>query len=159
MIETFLTEFGAVNPEAEQDIREFRILCRKLMKKSGDNLSVFLDLLAFSEQEERETEEHRNYVHLLTLHGSKGRQFKKVFIAGVNASIIPDPRCDLEEERRLLYVGITRAEKELVISYYRNSFGHAEEPSPFLDPVLQSESVIFCPTTDKQVKHKKTKNK
>ena len=159
LIETLLTEFEAIKPEAEQDIREFRILCRKLLKKSGDNLSVFLDLLAFSEQEERETEEQRNYVHLLTLHGSKGRQFKKVFIAGVNASIIPDPRCDLEEERRLLYVGITRAGKELVISYCRNSFGHAEEPSPFLAPLLQSKSVIFCPTMDKQIKYKRGKNK
>ena len=94
--------------------------------------------------EETELEDRNNYVHLLTLHGSKGRQFKKVFIAGVNASIIPDPQGDYEEERRLFYVGITRARKELVISYYRNSFGHAEEPSPFLAPVLQSESVIFC---------------
>ena len=152
VIDTFLTEFAAVNPEAEEDIQDFRILCRKLLKKSEDNLSVFLDLLTFSAHEETEPGEQQNYVHLLTLHESKGRQFKKVFIAGVNSSIIPDPKGDREEERRLLYVGITRAEKELVISYYRNSFDHAEEPSPFLAPVLQAGSVIFCPVEDNKLK-------
>ena len=155
VIDTFLTEFATANPEAEDDIHDFRILCRKLLKKSGDDLSEFLDLLTFSAQEEIEIGDRQNYVHLLTLHGSKGRQFKKVFIAGVNASILPNPKGDYEEERRLFYVGITRARKELVISYYRNSFDHAEEPSPFLAPVLQSSSVIFCPTVDYRKMKKK----
>ena len=160
LIDTFLSEFAAVNPETEDDIKDFRILCRKLLKQSSGSLSVFLDLLTFSAQEEIEIGDRQNYVHLLTLHGSKGRQFKKVFIAGVNASILPNPKGDYEEERRLFYVGITRARKELVISYYRNSFDHAEEPSPFLAPVLQSGSVIFCPTVDSKWKRKyRKKNK
>ena len=147
-IDTILAEFAKNNTEAENDIKDFQELCYKLLKKAGDNLSVFLDFLTFAAQEETEFEAQNNYVHLLTLHGSKGRQFKKVFIAGVNASIIPDPQGDYEEERRLLYVGITRAERELVISYYRNSFDHAEEPSPFLAPVLRSDSVYFSPVED-----------
>ncbi len=159
VIDTFLTEFAAVNPEAEDDIHDFWILCRKLLKKSGDDLSEFLDLLTFSAQEETELGERQNYVHLLTLHGSKGRQFKKVFIAGVNASILPNPKGDYEEERRLFYVGITRARKELVISYYRNSFAHTEEPSPFLTRLLESPSVIFCPTVDSKWKRKYRKMK
>ena len=145
LTEIFLTEFAAADPEAEQDIQDFRRLCRKLLKKSGDDLSVFLDLLTFSAQEETELEEQRDHVHLLTLHGSEGRQFKKVFIAGVNASLIPDPQGDHEEERRLFYVGVTRAEKELVISYCLNSCGRQEEPSPFLADVFRSPSAIFCP--------------
>ena len=145
------------NPETEREIREFRKLIRPLVKKSGNDLKVFLDILALAAQEETEYSEHRNYVHLLTLHGSKGRQFKKVFIAGVAASNIPNPKSDLEEERRLLYVGITRAMKELVVSYYRSSFGHAEEPSPFLTDMLKSPSVIFCPTEDYRKKHKPKK--
>ena len=124
-----------------------------------NDLSVFLDLLTFSAQETIELGDRQNYVHLLTLHGSKGRQFKKVFIAGVNASILPNPKGDYEEERRLLYVGITRARKELVISYYRNSFEHTEEPSPFLTRLLESPSVIFCPTVDSKWKRKYRKNK
>ena len=159
VIETFLAEFEKNNPKTEDDIQDFRIFCQILLKKSGNNLGRFLDLLTFSEQEETELGERQNYVHLLTLHGSKGRQFEKVFIAGVNASIIPSPKCDYEEERRLFYVGITRASKELVISYYRNFFEHTEEPSPFLTPVLQSPSVIFCPTVESKKKHKRRENK
>ena len=159
VIETFLDEFEKNNPETEDDIQDFRIFCRKLLKKSGDDLGRFLDLLTFSAQEETELEERQNYVHLLTLHGSKGRQFKKVFIAGVNASIIPSPKGDYEEERRLFYVGITRARKELVISCYRNFFDHTEEPSPFLTRLLESPSVIFCPTVDSKWKRKYRKKK
>ena len=118
-------------------------------------MHVFMDLLTLAAREETEYCENRNYVHLLTLHGSKGRQFKKVFIAGVTASIIPNPKGDLEEERRLLYVGITRAMKELVVSYYRSSFGHAEGPSPFLADMLRSPSVIFCPVEDYKKRKKK----
>ena len=81
------------------------------------------------------------------------RQFKKVFIAGTVASIIPNSKSDVEEERRLFYVGVTRARRELVISYYRNSFGHQEEPSPFLADVLQSPSAIFCPVEEYRKKH------
>ena len=91
----------------------------------------------------------------LTLHGSKGRQFKKVFIAGVNASIIPSRKGNYEEERRLFYVGITRARKELVISYSRASYGHPEKPSPFLIRLLESPSVIFCPAVEYKKKRKK----
>ena len=124
-----------------------------------NDLTVFLDFLTFSAQEEIEHGERQNYVHLLTLHGSKGRQFKKKFIAGVNASILPNPKGDYEEERRLFYVGITRARKELIISYYHNSFDHAEEPSPFLTRLLESPSVIFCPTVDNKWKRKYRKKK
>lgn len=145
------------NPETEHEVRAFRRLCRPLLKKTGNDLKVFLDILALAAQEETEYSEHRNLVHLLTLHGSKGRQFKKVFIAGVTASNIPNPKSDLEEERRLLYVGITRAMKELVVSYYRSSFGRAEEPSPFLAEMLKSPSVIFCPTEDYRKKRKPKK--
>ena len=147
------------NPETEHEVRAFRRLCRPLLKKTGNDLKVFLDILALAAQEETEYSEHRNFVHLLTLHGSKGRQFKKVFIAGVTASNIPNPKSDLEEERRLLYVGITRAMKELVVSYYRSSFGRAEKPSPFLAEMLKSPSVIFCPTEDYRKKRKPKKKK
>lgn len=60
-------------------------------------------------------------VHICTMHGSKGLEFERVFLPDVNEGIIPGKRCTtkeaLEEERRLLYVAITRAEKELEIFY------------------------------------------
>ena len=141
--------------KAERELETFRELSRKLLKRSGGNMNVFLDLLALSAMDETESSESKNHVHLLTLHGSKGREFKKVFIAGVNASIIPNPKGSYEEERRLFYVGITRARKELVISYSRTSFGHPEKPSPFLTRLLESPSAIFCPAVEYKKKRKK----
>lgn len=63
----------------------------------------------------------REGVRVCTMHGSKGLEFERVFLPDVNEGVIPGKRCtgreDLEEERRLLYVAVTRAEKELEIYY------------------------------------------
>ena len=64
-------------------------------------------------------------VTLATLHGAKGLEWEWVFIAGASASNMPWPNAPVEEERRLFYVGITRAKRSLLISY-------AGAPSPFL---------------------------
>ncbi len=66
-------------------------------------------------------------VRLMTLHAAKGLEFPAVFVAGLNAGILPSESqgSDREEERRLLYVGMTRAREELVLTW-------AGEPSPFL---------------------------
>ena len=82
-------------------------------------------------------------VRLMTLHGSKGLEFPHVFMAGVEEDLLPH-RNSLEEggeaeERRLMYVGITRAKESLTLSYARNRrrFGEALrcEPSRFLDEI------------------------
>jgi len=87
-------------------------------------------------------------VTLSTLHASKGLEFPVVFIAGAEEGIIPyirddeeDPAAALEEERRLLYVGMTRAKMRLVISSAGRRFLFGEErrpcPSPLLAPVSE----------------------
>lgn len=59
-------------------------------------------------------------VSLMTLHGSKGLEFPAVFVAGLRSGILPmqaaDRSSDLEEERRLFYVGMTRAQQELILT-------------------------------------------
>ena len=62
-------------------------------------------------------------VNLMTIHLSKGLEFDRVFIAGCNEGILPHSRSlgtalEIEEERRLLYVAMTRAKKELNLSFY-----------------------------------------
>lgn len=56
---------------------------------------------------------HNANVQLMTIHASKGLEFDTVIIAGIKDSILPDPSSDIEEERRLMYVALTRAREEL----------------------------------------------
>lgn len=59
-------------------------------------------------------------VEFMTMHGSKGLEFDIVIIAGISDKIIPDRTSDIEEERRLFYVALTRAKNELYLLYYSN---------------------------------------
>ena len=83
-------------------------------------------------------------VSLYTLHAAKGLEFPCVFIAGVEDGLLPytlsgSSSCDPEEERRLLYVGMTRAQKHLILSHAdrRELFGRVRDSarSPFLDDI------------------------
>ncbi len=83
-------------------------------------------------------------VTLMTIHAAKGLEFKHVHIVGLEEDLFPSAmmmssRADLEEERRLFYVAITRAEKKLTLSYalsrYRYGTLHSCEPSRFLDEI------------------------
>jgi len=60
----------------------------------------------------------------MTFHGSKGLEFEKVIIAGIHDKIIPDRTTDIEEERRLFYVALSRAKSELHVIIYKNSNGN-----------------------------------
>lgn len=93
------------------------------------------------ESGEMQAEEHESYVHLMTLHAAKGLEFPLVFLVGMEEGVFPgkqslDEPGRLEEERRLCYVGMTRAMKKLVISHaeIRRLYGREEyhRPSRFL---------------------------
>jgi DNA helicase-2/ATP-dependent DNA helicase PcrA len=71
-------------------------------------------------------------VALRTFFKSKGLQWHTVFILGCNEGIVPDARAPIEEERRLFYVGMTRAQEHLVVSYLKRSCGSKVERSRFL---------------------------
>ena len=70
---------------------------------------------------ERNEEKSQDAVHLMTLHASKGLEFPYVFLIGIEEDLLPHRNSQsdqqIEEERRLLYVGITRAQRQLMISY------------------------------------------
>lgn len=114
----------ALKPFGESEyVRAFLQLAREL---EGDGLN---SLRAFLREIEDRAEQNNPPVlpgvALATLHAAKGLEWTKVYVAGVSASILPWGNQPMEEERRLFYVGITRAQKSLSISYYG-------EPSPFL---------------------------
>lgn len=90
---------------------------------------------------EMQAAEHERYVHLMTLHAAKGLEFPLVFLVGMEEGVFPgkqiaDEPGRLEEERRLCYVGMTRAMEKLVLSYaeVRRQYGREEyhRPSRFL---------------------------
>lgn len=82
----------------------------------------------------------QNAVTIMTLHGAKGLEFPEVFIPDVNEGMIPWKKAvlknEIEEERRLLYVGMTRAIDKLHIWSIEDDFGKKAEVSSFLKPLL-----------------------
>ena len=110
-------------------------------------------------------EEERDYVKLMTIHNSKGLEFPNVFIAGMEDEIFPGQRAmfepkELEEERRLCYVAITRAEDRLYISYAANRFMYGQEsfrtPSKFIDEI--PENLLERNTKVLEIKREKPKS-
>ncbi|MEX1664063.1 DNA helicase II [Zhongshania arctica] len=94
-------------------------------------LRAFLDQAAL-DAGDQQADEHEDSVQLMTLHSAKGLEFPAVFIVGVEENLFPhkmsmdDPE-RLEEERRLAYVGITRAERKLYLSYAESRRLHGQE--------------------------------
>lgn len=109
------------------------------------NLSEFLaEISLLSAVDTLSSEE--NKVVMMTLHASKGLEFKNVYIIGLEDSIIPSSRDDvgIEEERRLLYVGMTRAKEELHLSTAKQrhtfgAWGEKDKPSRFLYDIDQQD--------------------
>lgn len=112
-----------------------------------DEAEDMTDLTAFLthaslEAGEEQASPHQSYVEMMTLHSSKGLEFPRVFIVGMEEEIFPSSRSmmdmeRLEEERRLAYVGITRAKQKLTLCYAESRRLYAKEerhfPSRFLN--------------------------
>jgi len=112
--------------------------------ESRPSLAGFLETMALADLAEEREEKAGSGVTLISFHSSKGLEFPVVFIAAAEEDIIPhkkslDAGDGLEEERRLFYVGITRAMKELSITYteHRVKYGKAvpSVPSRFLEEI------------------------
>jgi DNA helicase-2/ATP-dependent DNA helicase PcrA len=123
-----------------------------------DGLARFLEQAALaSDSDERDAEPDQ--VTLMTMHAAKGLEFPNVFIVGVEAGMLPHERSrddplQREEERRLLFVGITRAEQQLQLSYtrrrmMRGSFRTAIA-SEFLLELPRSEMQVIKPPSASQ---------
>ncbi|MFM8783052.1 MAG: ATP-dependent helicase [Actinomycetota bacterium] len=114
-----LKQFG----ENDKFARALIQLAYELSSDGVDSMRAFLREL--EDRAEQNNPPALPGVTLATLHGAKGLEWDWVFIAGASASNLPWASARIEEERRLFYVGITRAKRSLSISY-------AGEPSPFL---------------------------
>ncbi|RZP02053.1 MAG: ATP-dependent DNA helicase [Flavobacteriales bacterium] len=135
-------------------IRDF-IEDQKELVDANDNLSEFLSTVALSTDfDTKDLDEDK--VSLMTLHLSKGLEFKHVFIVGLEEDLFPsalsyNTRSELEEERRLFYVGITRAKENLYLSYANSRYRWGK--------LIYCEESRFLNEIDKEfVKLKKSNN-
>ena len=107
-------------------------------------LEEYLQEVTLMTDADQEKEEDRNKVSIMTIHSAKGLEFKHLVIAGVEEELFPsqlstdNPR-DLEEERRLFYVALTRAQRSAMISYaatrYKWGIQHSCSPSRFIKEI------------------------
>lgn len=112
--------------------------------EQSPTLHGFLESLALTDMLQQKEEKTTFGVTLISFHSSKGLEFPVVFIAGVEEDILPHKKSggDIEEERRLFYVGITRAMKELYITHtaHRLKYGKSapSTPSRFLEEIPEA---------------------
>ena len=146
----YVAELEAINTdEARGRIENIGELVNKASEYEENNeeadLAHFLEEVALVADVDGYTEGDDTIV-LMTLHSSKGLEFDTVFIAGFEESIFPGFRAmqdgtgiEMEEERRLCYVGITRAKKELYMTAAKNRLQHGQrvynQPSRFLKEI------------------------
>ncbi|HOW40398.1 MAG TPA: UvrD-helicase domain-containing protein [Bacteroidales bacterium] len=102
-----------------------------------DTLEAYMANVSLLTDQDSEKEEDRNTVTLMTMHSAKGLEFKHVYIVGMEDTLFPSPMSsgssrELEEERRLFYVAVTRAEKQATLSYALNRYkwGNLERSNP-----------------------------
>ncbi len=109
----------------------------------GHKLTDFLAGISLDNERDDDDIEKKSGVCLITMHAAKGLEFPQVYIAGVEEGLIPHTRSvdegSLDEERRLFYVGITRARERLTMTYCakRNRYGQQERclPSGFIKEI------------------------
>lgn len=106
-----------------------------------NTLEKFMQDVALLTSQDNDTDEDLNKVSLMTIHSAKGLEFSNVFVVGLEENLFPSQisitsRKELEEERRLFYVAVTRAEKKLFLSYAQTRFKFGNitysDPSRFI---------------------------
>jgi DNA helicase-2/ATP-dependent DNA helicase PcrA len=139
------TEEAGEAPDRIANVREVITAAEQYHEANPDGgLAGFLDQVALvTDANPAERKAPADQITLMTMHSAKGLEFPIVFITGCEDGVLPLRRqgvtADLEEERRLMYVGITRAMKQLNLSYARtrHQYGQSfrQEPSQFLGEI------------------------
>ena len=148
-------------------IRDFVEGQKELAGATG-SLSEFLEDVALATDFDNEKESDSDSVYLMTIHLSKGLEFPVVFIVGLEEDLFPsalslNTRSELEEERRLFYVAMTRAEQRVVLTYTLSRYRWGKlvdaEPSRFIKEIdenyienhITKDDYVFKPMIDKGI--------
>lgn len=142
--EDYLREYAKARRMKEEELTDLLDEIQQSAKpyKSYEDWMEHLERYQEALKEKRNKEKKQeDAVTFATLHSAKGLEFSEVFLVDVNENVIPHHKAsveaDIEEERRLLYVGMTRAKDYLHIFYTKERFGKTVEPSRFLDTLLK----------------------
>jgi len=148
-------------------IRDFVEGQRELADATG-SLSEFLEDVALATDFDNEKDSDVDCVYLMTIHLSKGLEFPVVFIVGLEEDLFPsalslNTRSELEEERRLFYVALTRAEQKAIMTYTLTRYRWGKlvdaEPSRFIEEmdekyleyIIPKDDYVFKPMIDKGI--------
>ena len=129
-------EYRKIKPEELSEILDRLTESTKGINSLEEWEAYIEDYTAKLEEQARKAEQEREGVLISTLHGVKGLEYDQVYILNVNEGSMPYRKAVLEpaieEERRLFYVGMTRARKKLTLCYVRQQYEKKREPSRFL---------------------------
>lgn len=147
--ESFDTEEARTKIENVKEL--MRAVESRVAQEPHLTLSDFLHEIALLQEQSENIDESLHTISLMTLHAAKGLEFDTVILAGVEEGILPSGHAlydasTLEEERRLLYVGITRARERLVVTHarLRTVFGQMNDqrPSRFIQEIPKTIPII-----------------
>ncbi len=139
----FLEEYAVFRKINIEDLKEVLREIEERVKAFRTIGDWFAHIEEYSEELKRQSQQkvsNPEAVTFMTMHASKGLEFDLVFIIGANETIIPykkaETKEEVEEERRMFYVAMTRARKKLVISYTKERNGKSMSQSRFVGELL-----------------------
>lgn len=122
--------------------------------KPENDLAAYLQQISLLTDIDDEKDDNKEKVKLMTIHAAKGLEFESVFVVGLEENLFPsmmsmNTREELEEERRLFYVAVTRSKKFLTLSYAltRYKFGQLnyQDPSRFIEEIDEKNTIFYGP--------------
>jgi DNA helicase-2/ATP-dependent DNA helicase PcrA len=127
--DSYITEDDVPSPDDSkiENINQLQIVANKYQ-----NITAFLN---YTDSFKDEKSNDVNGVSLMTIHKSKGLEFPVVFMIGVVEGVLPHKNGDIEEERRIAFVGLSRAMRLLYLTHSSKYMGKASKRSTFLDEI------------------------
>ena len=150
---------------------------QKELVDSNGSLNEFLEDVALISDLDKDIEKSEPKVSLMTIHLAKGLEFSNVYIVGLEEDLFPSAlssttRSDLEEERRLFYVALTRAKKKIILSHSKTRYRWGKlndcEPSRFISEIdtqfikynnLLNTKIKFKKSSESRIRFKKPERK
>ncbi len=157
--EEYLTEYAEyrrMKPEELYDVLEELSEAAKPYKTYREWFKKIEEYGEELKKQARERQEKKDGITLATMHSSKGLEYRAVFIIDANETITPHKKAllpeDIEEERRLFYVAVTRAKDWLYICHCRERYGKETDVSRFVEEMV---SMLDEVTVGQEIRHKK----